>query len=152
MILSHHYLRSTILALFSLDGSTISFKGSHFSKEIIFYEAFFYEHNGPSYPDLEEIRTDRGTTVDHAALNRWLIDSSSVPSFFKQALVANEFPDKVEIDKSNFIYAELEPLNRLLVQTGLISFVIIIQGKPNNAIKQYQQFALVFVYTSGAFN
>ena len=50
----------------------ISFKGAHFPKDIIF-TLFF----GVSYRDLEEIMAERGVKMDHATLNRWLIDYSS---------------------------------------------------------------------------
>ena len=54
----------------------ISFKGAHFSKDIILYAVFFYVRYGVSYRDLEEIMAERGVKVDHATLNRWVIDYS----------------------------------------------------------------------------
>jgi putative transposase len=54
----------------------ISFKGAHFPKEIILYAVFFYIRYGVSYRDLEEIMEERGVKVDHATLNRWVIDYS----------------------------------------------------------------------------
>ena len=54
----------------------ISFKGAHFPKDIILYAVFFYVRYGVSYRDLEEIMEERGVKVDHATLNRWVIDYS----------------------------------------------------------------------------
>lgn len=54
----------------------INFKGAHFPKEIILYAVFFYIRYGVSYRDLEEIMEERGVKVDHATLNRWVIDYS----------------------------------------------------------------------------
>ena len=54
----------------------ISFKGTHFPKDIILYAVFFYVRYGVSYRDLEEIMAERGVKVDHATLNRWVIDYS----------------------------------------------------------------------------
>ena len=54
----------------------ISFKGGHFPKDIILYAVFFYVRYGVSYRDLEEIMAERGVKVDHATLNRWVIDYS----------------------------------------------------------------------------
>ena len=54
----------------------ISFKGAHFPKDIILYAVFFYVHYGVSSRDLEEIMEERGVNVDHATLNRWVIDYS----------------------------------------------------------------------------
>jgi len=51
----------------------ISFKGVHYPKEVILYAVFFYVRYGVSYRDLEEIMKERGVTVDHATLNRWVI-------------------------------------------------------------------------------
>ena len=54
----------------------ISFKGVHFPKDVILYAVFFYVRYGVSYRDLEEIMEERGVNVDHATLNRWVIDYS----------------------------------------------------------------------------
>ena len=50
----------------------ISFKGAHFPKDIILHAVFFYLRYKVSYRDLEEIMAERGVTVDHATLNRWV--------------------------------------------------------------------------------
>ena len=54
----------------------ISFKGTPFPKDVIFHAVFFYVRYGVSYRDLEEIMTERDVKVDHATLNRWVIDYS----------------------------------------------------------------------------
>ncbi|TXK96836.1 IS6 family transposase, partial [Methylococcaceae bacterium CS5] len=51
----------------------LSFKGTHFPKDVILYAVFFYVRYGVSYRDLEEIMEERGVEVDHATLNRWVI-------------------------------------------------------------------------------
>jgi len=61
----------------------ISFKGAHFPKDVILYAVFFYVRYGVSYRDLEEIMEERGVKVDHATLNRWVVDYS--PSIAAQA-------------------------------------------------------------------
>ena len=50
----------------------MSFKGAHFPKDIILNAVFFYLRYNVSYRDLEEIMAERGVTVDHATLNRWV--------------------------------------------------------------------------------
>ena len=55
----------------------ISFKGTHFPKDIILFAVFFYVRYGVSYRDLEEIMEERGVKVDNATLNRWVINYSS---------------------------------------------------------------------------
>ena len=54
----------------------ISFSGNHFPKDVILYAVFFYLRYAVSYRDLEEIMEERGVTVDHATLNRWIIKYS----------------------------------------------------------------------------
>ena len=51
---------------------SVSFKGVHFPKDVILHAVFFYLRYGVSYRDLEEIMAERGVTVDHATLNRWV--------------------------------------------------------------------------------
>lgn len=51
----------------------IDFKGAHYPREVILYAAFFYVRYGVSYRDLEEIMAERGVSVDHATLNRWVV-------------------------------------------------------------------------------
>jgi len=55
----------------------ISFKGTHFPKDIILYAVFFYVRYAVSYRDLEEILEERDVKVDHATLNRRVIRHSS---------------------------------------------------------------------------
>jgi small neutral amino acid transporter SnatA (MarC family) len=40
----------------------LSFKGTHFPKDVILYAVFFYVRYGVSYRDLEEIMEERGVT------------------------------------------------------------------------------------------
>ena len=66
----------------------ISFKGAHFPKDVILYAVFFYVRYGVSYRDLEEIMEERGVKVDHATLNRWVINYS--PSIALEAKSRNQ--------------------------------------------------------------
>ena len=52
----------------------ISFKGKHYPKDVILFAVFFYLRYAVSYHDLEEIMQERGVDVDHATLNRWVIE------------------------------------------------------------------------------
>ena len=51
----------------------ISLKGCHFPKDVVLYAVFFYLRYTVSYRDLEEIMAERGVSVDHATLNRWVV-------------------------------------------------------------------------------
>jgi putative transposase len=48
----------------------------HFPKDVILHDVFFYLRYAVSYRHLEEIMEERGVTVDHATLNRWVIKPS----------------------------------------------------------------------------
>ena len=51
----------------------IDCKGAHYPSEVMLYSVFFYVRYSVSYRDLEEIMAERGVSVDHATLNRWVI-------------------------------------------------------------------------------
>ena len=52
---------------------TVDFKGAHFPKSVILYAVLFYVHYPVSYRDLQEILAERSISVDHAALNLWVV-------------------------------------------------------------------------------
>jgi len=58
----------------------ISFKGCHFPKPVILHAIYFYLRYSVSLRDLEEILAERGVTVDHATLNRWVVKFSPLAS------------------------------------------------------------------------
>jgi len=60
----------------------ITFKGSQFEKEIILWGVRWYVAYPISYRQLEEMMGERGVSVDHSTLNRWVIKYA--PEFEKQ--------------------------------------------------------------------
>ena len=51
----------------------IDFKGTQFEKEIILWDVRWYVAYPISYRQLEEMMGERGVTVDHSTLNRWVV-------------------------------------------------------------------------------
>ena len=51
----------------------LSFKGAHFEKEIILTCVRWYVAYPLSYRQLEEMMQERGVTVDHSTINRWVL-------------------------------------------------------------------------------
>jgi putative transposase len=51
----------------------MEFKWSHFAKEIMLWGVRWYVAYPISYRQLEERMQERGVTVDHSTLNRWVI-------------------------------------------------------------------------------
>ena len=54
----------------------ITFKGRHFMKDIILMTVRWYVSYSLSYRDIEELMLERGMSVDHSTLNRWVIHYS----------------------------------------------------------------------------
>jgi len=60
----------------------VEFKGSHFEREIILWGVRWYVAYPISYRQLKEMMQERGVSVDHSTLNRWVIKYA--PEFQKQ--------------------------------------------------------------------
>ncbi|NVO58250.1 IS6 family transposase [Rhodobacteraceae bacterium B1Z28] len=56
---------------------------------MILFAVYFYVRYGVSYRDLEEIMAERGVTVDHATLNRWVVEYSPATARVAQKRKAN---------------------------------------------------------------
>ena len=54
----------------------ISFKGRHFQKDMILQSGRWYLAYSLSYPDIEELMQERGFSVDHSTINRWVLHYS----------------------------------------------------------------------------
>jgi putative transposase len=60
----------------SRGGIMISFKGAHFPKEIILTCVRGDLAYPLSYRQVEELMQERGVSVDHATINRWVVTYS----------------------------------------------------------------------------
>lgn len=67
----------------------ISFKGSHYPKDVILFAVYFYVRYAVSYRDLEEIMAERGVSVDHSTLNRWVVKFSPLVAVEAQMRTAS---------------------------------------------------------------
>jgi putative transposase len=54
----------------------VNFKGAHFQKDIILICVRWYAAYPLSYRQLEEMMQERGVSVDHATINRWVLKYS----------------------------------------------------------------------------
>ena len=52
----------------------ISFKWKHFQKGIILMAVRWYVAYALSYRNIEELMAERGSAVDHATINRWVVE------------------------------------------------------------------------------
>ncbi|CAK2757132.1 hypothetical protein VCRA2126O85_230044 [Vibrio crassostreae] len=59
--------------LISFNIMTIKFTGHHFPSEIILQSVRYYVSYKLSYREIEELLAERGLSVDHSTLNRWVI-------------------------------------------------------------------------------
>ena len=55
---------------------TISFKGRHFQHDMILQSIRWYLTYSLSYRDIEELMAERGFSVDHSTINRWVLHFS----------------------------------------------------------------------------
>ena len=51
----------------------IKFKGSHFERDVILRDIRWYVAYPISYRQVEEMMEERGVKIDHATLNRWVL-------------------------------------------------------------------------------
>lgn len=54
----------------------MNFKGSHFPKAVILMSMRWYIAYPLSYRNVEELLSERGLSVDHATVNRWVVKHS----------------------------------------------------------------------------
>ena len=54
----------------------VSFKGAHFPQEIILMSVRWYAAYPLSYRQIEELMEERGVSVDHATIQRWVVKYS----------------------------------------------------------------------------
>jgi putative transposase len=54
----------------------VSFKGAHFLQEIILMGVRWYAAYPLSYRHVEELMEERGVSVDHATIQRWVVKYS----------------------------------------------------------------------------
>jgi hypothetical protein len=54
----------------------VSFKGTHFAKDVILTCVRWYVAYPLSYRQIEELMQERGVVVDHATINRWVLKYS----------------------------------------------------------------------------
>jgi putative transposase len=70
----HAFAVSAILPVFlGRDKAMIDFKGAHFEAAIILVCVRWYLAYPLSYRHIEEMMQERGVTVDHSTLNRWVL-------------------------------------------------------------------------------
>ena len=56
--------------------AAISFKGRHFQQDMILQSVRWYLAYSLSYRDIEELMHERGFSVDHSTINRWVLHYS----------------------------------------------------------------------------
>jgi len=62
----------------------ISFKGRHFHHEMILQSVRWYLDYSLSYRNIEEMMAERGFSVDHSTINRWVLhDSPQLDATFR---------------------------------------------------------------------
>ena len=90
-------------------GSSSAFAGFRFPREVIAVAVRWYLRYGLSYRDVEELLAERGITVDHVTVYRWVQrftccsvrrDLAAARRFFTRALRAGTVPAEVTTDRA----------------------------------------------------
>lgn len=77
----------------------LSFKGSHFSKDVILKAIRWYVAYPLSYRHVEELMEERGIDLDHATVNRWVVKHSpDLEAHFRQ--LKNPLGKKWKMDET----------------------------------------------------
>jgi transposase, IS6 family len=71
-------------------GSSSVFAGFRFPREVISVAVWWYLRYGLSYRDVEELLAERGVTVDHVTVYRWV--KRLTPEFIEAARLARHAP------------------------------------------------------------
>jgi IS6 family transposase len=71
-------------------GSASVFAGFRFPREVISVAVRWYLRYGLSYRDVEELLAERGVTVDHVSICRWVQDFT--PEFIEAARPSRHAP------------------------------------------------------------
>ena len=73
------------------------FKGRHFEGEIVLWAVRWYCRYGVSYRDLEQMIGERGVSIDHLTIYRWVQkrNTAAAKRFLGKALTGlkDKFPD-----------------------------------------------------------
>ncbi|MBA2774102.1 MAG: IS6 family transposase, partial [Nocardioidaceae bacterium] len=70
--------------------SASAFAGFRFPREVISVAVRWYLRYGPSYRDVEELLAERGVTVDHVTMYRWV--QRFTPQFVEAARPRRRIP------------------------------------------------------------
>jgi hypothetical protein len=65
---------SLLVAVSADQQGMIEFKGSHFERDVILWPVRWYVAYPISYRQREAMMEEHGVEVDHAALNRWVLE------------------------------------------------------------------------------
>ena len=81
-------------AQFRLTPRIIMFKGCHFPSEVILETVRHYLAYKLSYREIEEIQRERGVSVDHATINRWVMKFAPVLEHKARSMHISEHSDQ----------------------------------------------------------
>jgi len=80
-------------------GSSSAFAGFRFPREVIAVAVRWYLRYGLSYRDVEELLAERGVTVDHVTVYRWV--QRFTPEFIEAARLCRHAPgDRWFVDET----------------------------------------------------
>ena len=79
----------------------ISFKGAHFSQDIILMGVRWYVAYPLSYRHVEELMEERGVPIDHATIQRWVVKYINLSRLNHQGPKCEVHPETMEGEQNS---------------------------------------------------
>ena len=113
------------------------FAGFHFPREVIAVAVRWYQRYGLSYRDVEELLAERGVTVDHVTVYRWV--QRFTPEFIEAARLCRHVPgDRWFVDETYVkVSGRWTYLYRAIDQHGQVIDVLLSQRRDLAAARRF---------------
>jgi len=121
----------------TLSGSSSLFAGFRFPREVIAVAVRWYLRYGLSYRDVEELLAERGVTVDHVSIYRWV--QRFAPEFIEAARPCRHAPgDRWFVDETYVkVAGEWAYLYRAVDQHGQVIDVLLSMRRDLAAARRF---------------
>jgi transposase, IS6 family len=118
-------------------GSSSVFAGFRFPREVIAVAVRWYLRYGLSYRDVEELLAERGVTVDHVSIYRWV--ERFTPEFIEAARLCRHAPgDRWFVDETYVkVSGRWTHLYRAIDQYGQVIDVLLSQRRDLAAARRF---------------
>src|SRR5262245_56318993 len=120
-----------------------SFKGAHFPHDIILMGVRWYVAYPLSYRHVEELMEERGVSVDHATIQRWIVKYSAqlAEAFHRRKHPAVERSWRMD-ETCSRVKGTWRYLYRAVAKTGQTSDFLLTEHRDQEAVLRFLQQAI----------